>query len=89
MEPFVHLIPFQMLFFYALDEQYLSRLDTALLSEQTLIEMFVEGFKNKKFFQDENGNYTDCHEWAPVTLDEDRIAGLLLFKGYKNSFRAL
>ena len=61
-----------MLFLYAAEDKYMSRLDPALLSQQTLMEMFVDGFKNKEPFQDENGHYTDYHDWAPVTLD-DRV----------------
>ena len=52
------------------DNENLSRLDPALLSEQTLFEMFVEGFQDKSRFQDEHGNYTDCHTWSCIIINE-------------------
>ena len=37
-----------MLFLYSPDDGHLSRLDPALLSEQALMDMLVEGFKKKQ-----------------------------------------
>ena len=51
----------------------LSRLDPSLLSEQALMEMFVEGFQKKARFQDKNGNYTDISEWPHVTTEDREV----------------
>ena len=49
----------------------LSRLDPSLLSQQVLMEMFVEGFQKKSRFHDKSGNYTEISEW-PHVITEDR-----------------
>ena len=55
-------------FFVAPDGQHLGRLDPSLLPEQSLMEIFVDGFQNKTMFQDEHGNYTDCHTWDSLKI---------------------
>ena len=55
------------------DTENLSRLDPSLLSEQTLFEMFIEGFQDKSRFQDEHGNYTDFHGWPAVELCDGEL----------------
>ena len=67
-----------MLFLYAADDQHLSRLDPGLLSEQASMEILAEGFKNKSYFQDINGNYTDCHEWDPVITTDGMVVSFNL-----------
>ena len=55
---------------HAADDQFLSRLDPALLSQQALMEMFVEKFQKKTDFHDEHGNYKDCCEWEGTECDD-------------------
>ena len=40
-------------------DQDLGRLDPMLLSQQSRMEIFFDGVKNKVNFTDENGNYAD------------------------------
>ena len=51
----------------------LGRLDYSLLSDQTLMEMIIEGFddETKKKYQDNDGMYLDICEWPKITCDED------------------
>ena len=58
------------------DSENLQRLDPALLSQQALMEMLVEGFKDKSMFQDKNGNYADISEWPHVFLKDGRVVEL-------------
>ena len=46
------------IFFVSIDQD-LSRLDPLLLSQQSSMEIFFDGVKNKEELIDENGNYTD------------------------------
>ena len=51
----------------------LSRLDYSLLSDQTLMEMLIEGFddETKKKYQDGQGVYLDICEWPKIKCGED------------------
>ena len=51
----------------------LGRLDYSLLSDQTLMEMLIEGFddETKKTYQDDHGMYLDICEWPKIKCDED------------------
>ena len=52
-------------------DNHLGRVDFASLSDQTLMEMLVEGFSEriKKKFQDKNGMFRDACEWKGVKCD--------------------
>ena len=54
----------------ACEEEYLSRLDPALLSQQSLMEMLFDGLEDKDHLNDENGNFTECEDWEAVECDE-------------------
>ena len=49
----------------------LGRLEYNELSQQALMEMFVEGLNSKAIFQDANGFYTDITAWIGVECNED------------------
>ena len=52
----------------------LSRVDPSTLSEQTRMELFVDGLddQSKKQFQDSDGGYIDIEDWPGVTLDAEQ-----------------
>ena len=54
-------------------DPYLGRLDYSLLSDQALMEMFIEGFdeQTKKTYQDKHGMYLDVCEWSCIECDDD------------------
>ena len=51
----------------------LGRVDYTLLSDQTLMEMFLDGFddETKKQYQDKHGMYLDVCEWSGTKCDDD------------------
>ena len=54
----------------------LGRLDYSLLSDQTLMEILIDGFdeKTKKRYQDERGMYLGVCEWPSIKCDcDDRV----------------
>ena len=54
----------------------LGRVDYGSLSDQTLMEMLIEGFdeETKRKYQDEHGIYSDVCEWPGITCDlDDRV----------------
>ena len=62
----------------------LGRLDYESLSDQALMEMLIDQmcFKEKNYFQDENGNYKDVSEWPGVQCsdsDDDRVVEIELY----------
>ena len=63
----------------------LRRLDYDLLSDQTLMEMLIDGMdiEEKSFYQDESGNFLDTCEWPGVECtesesDDDRVVKIIL-----------
>ena len=58
------------IFFISIDQD-LSRLDPLLLSQQSSMEIFFDGVKNKEDLINENGNYTDIGSWAGIRLNAD------------------
>ena len=52
----------------------LGRVDYSLFSDQTLMEMFIDGFddKSKKRYQDDEGIYLDVCEWTRIKCDEEK-----------------
>ena len=55
------------------DSEHLQRLDPELLSDQALMEMFVEGFNRTSWFQDANRNFTDISEWPQVHVQSEGV----------------
>ena len=51
----------------------LGRVDYNSLSDQTLMELLIEGFddKTKKRYQDDHGMYLDVCEWPFIKYDDD------------------
>ena len=51
----------------------LGRVDYSLLSDQTLLEMLIDGFDDasKQPYQDNDGMYQDVCTWCCVTCDDD------------------
>ena len=51
----------------------LGRVDYSLMSDQTLMEMLVEGFddRTQKTYQDDNGMYLDVCQWWCIKCDAD------------------
>ena len=51
----------------------LGRVDYGLLSDQTLMEMLLDGFDNetKKEYQDNDGMYLDVYKWQSIKCDDD------------------
>ena len=51
----------------------LGRVDYMTLSDQTLMELLIEGFddKTKKRYQDDHGMYLDVCEWPFIKCDDD------------------
>ena len=62
----------EFLLFLSVDPS-LGRLDYHLLSDQALIEMFIDGFdaETKKDYQYDHCMYLDVCEWPAVHLDLD------------------
>ena len=58
--------------FFSVDPS-LGRVDYRLFSDQTLMEMFVDGFDDStnKMLQDNEGMYLDVCKWSCVTCDDD------------------
>ena len=54
-----------------LDSQSLGRLDPCVLNTQAMLEMFIDGVKDKSKFQDEHGNYLEISEWPTLEFDDD------------------
>ena len=54
-------------------DPYLGRVDYSLLSDQTLMEMLLEGFddETKKTYKDNDGMYLDICEWLGIEFDDD------------------
>ena len=52
------------------------RVDCSSPSDQTLMEMLIDGFddETKKMYQDKHGTYLGICEWSCVTCDEDESA---------------
>ena len=52
----------------------LGRVDYGLFSDQTLMEMLLEGFddETKKTYKDNDGMYLDVCEWSCVTCDDNQ-----------------
>ena len=50
----------------------LGRVGYSLLSDQTLMEMLIEGFdeETKQEYQDDNGMYLDVCEWSCIECDD-------------------
>ena len=42
------------------------------------MEMFAEGFTNKRMFQDAKGNYTDCHDWGECVAEDGALINFTL-----------
>ena len=51
--------------------QSLGRLDPTLMSDQTRMEIALDGVKNKGFITDESGNYLDIESWVHLEFDEN------------------
>ena len=74
-------MPYSLL--YAVDPS-LGRLDYDSLSDQTLMEMLISGMDDsqKKFFQDNGGNFKDVCEWTGFTwevkCENERVHSILL-----------
>ena len=51
----------------------LGRVDYSLMSDQTLMEMLIDGFddQTKKQYQDKHGMYVDVCEWSCIECDDD------------------
>ena len=68
----------------------LGRLDAHSLSDQTLMELLVDGMaeNDKSSYQDANGNYTDISTWPLVALQNDRVVQIAFCekKMVKNQF---
>ena len=64
---------FPICFILTADATNLSRVNVASLPEQTLMELFVDGFERKNLFQDRDGAYTDCHTWIPVHVTSGAV----------------
>ena len=54
----------------ASDDAHMSRLDPTLLSQQALMEMFVDAMQNKDRFM-HNENYKDISEWQGMTCNDN------------------
>ena len=56
----------------------LGRLDYDSLSDQTLMEMLIDGMIEwqMKHFQDKNGNFLDAGEWHFVTITDGRVTAI-------------
>ena len=52
----------------------IGRVDCSLLSDQTLMEMLIDGFddETKQEYQDKDGMYLDACRWSCVTCDDDQ-----------------
>ena len=69
-------------------DPFLGRLDYDSLSDQTLIEMLVDGLnaEDKKSVQDENGNFQDISEWIlnyngdNFAFTDSRVTKLRIFR---------
>ena len=57
--------------------------DYKTLSDQTLIEMFIEGFgeETKREYQDEHGMYLDVCDWDCVECDDVNAVTKINFDG--------
>ena len=51
----------------------LGRLDYSLMSDQALMEMFIDGFddKSQKQYQDDHRMFLDVCEWPSIKCDHD------------------
>ena len=65
----------------SIDED-LGRLDPTLLSDQSRMEIFFDGVKNKAKFTDENGNYTDLESWDGIRFNADGSVDVIDFDLY-------
>ena len=49
----------------------LSKLNPALFSQQSRMEISFDGVRNKADFTDEDGNYVDLKLWTGIDFNED------------------
>ena len=51
----------------------ISRVDYNSLSDQTLMEMLIDGFddESKRTYQEKDGTYLDVCEWSLVVCDDE------------------
>ena len=70
----------------------LGRVDCSLMSDQTLMEMLLEGLdeETKKEYQDSEGMYLDVCTWPCVTCDDnERVIGIRITRFYLNGLLEL
>ena len=58
----------------------LGRLDHALLSDQALMEMLIDGMHRYyiKVYQDDTGNFLDACDWCGIECEDDRVLEISL-----------
>ena len=66
--------------FYVAADVALGRVDYETLSDQTLMELFIDNMTDaeKEIYKDENGAYLDITEWESVTIDQSSNAVVAL-----------
>ena len=72
----IQMCPFQL--FSSVDPS-LGRVDYSLMSDQTLMEMFIEGFDDEttQKYQDSEGMYLSVCKWSGIECDDDeRVIGI-------------
>ena len=55
---------------YPADSANMARPNRATLSQQTLMELFLENIEHKEFAMDETGSYKDVHDWKGLEFNQ-------------------
>ena len=66
-------------------DPYLGRVEYTSLSDQTLMEMIIEGFdeESKRKYQDKHGMYLDVCEWDGIKCYEDESVAEIKTDGFE------
>ena len=70
------------------DDPCLSKIDSMMFSEQTLLEIFISDIRSKDAFQDQNGEFKDIGEWEGVYLRSDGSMRQVSWSNFKQAFFA-
>jgi len=64
------------------DIQPVGRVDYSLLSDQSLLELFIANVDTRNSFRNTEGDYLDIHDWDGVTLRDDNVFAIDFFRRF-------